>query len=124
VDGMSNVNACGGIGKQCIVCDANQTCSSGICKDKEIKCAANQHVWNGGCENDDVNNCGEHGKVCTKVAHAASMKCESKTCKLNKCVEGYTPSGNVCVSVCPDSHPYYCSGGCCAKASCTGACIN
>ena len=130
VDGMSNVNACGGIGKQCIACDANQTCSEGICKDKEIKCAANQHVWNGGCEDDTVNNCGSHGNNCAAVIVGwADGSCSGGKCVAAVCSGGYCVAGGSCLAGASNPNACGISGNKCnvcgANQSCSaGKCIN
>ncbi|MBQ1927323.1 MAG: hypothetical protein II180_14515, partial [Proteobacteria bacterium] len=57
-------------------------------------CDNTYHVYNGGCEADDVINCSSHGNACHYDNGTGA--CASATCSLASCNTGFHKYGNVC----------------------------
>jgi len=69
-------------------------CSSAVC-------GINTHDNNGFCENDTIQNCGAHGRVCSEiVSNWADGVCINAECQVSNCIDGYKIVNNTCVSDC------------------------
>ncbi len=93
-----NTNTCCGMdGVMCIDCTkSQQICDGTACV---ISCGPGTGLCKDGCVNmeTDVENCGECGKVCSASdvqfgtsGSVLSVKCEKRTCSVDKCSNGYT----------------------------------
>ena len=80
--------ACGNFDK----CETNETCTDGVCKPNTIECNANQHVYGDGCEDDSLQNCGEHEKSCLSIDGWEEGTCTDAKCVVTKCISGKHPS--------------------------------
>ena len=89
---------CGVKGKVCTTDDLeisahvkNVACNTSTSKCEATECNKGYHVYNGICERDNIDNCGEHDRVCNKsvVSYGVAFVCEDGLCKATKCMNGY-----------------------------------
>ncbi len=73
------------------ICDDEQICRDGTCN----WCDNTEHVWGNECEEDDTDNCGEHGYICPEPPNGSAI-CINSTCDI-ECDTGYYKQGNDCV---------------------------
>ena len=85
-------------------CKANQCvatkCADGFTLDETThtcKCGANQHVWENRCEDESLENCGEHGVRCADVENWVDGTCTDRQCVPSECADGFVPLENACV---------------------------
>ena len=73
-----------------------------------IKCSKDQHVYAGGCEDNDLANCGKHNNSCESMSGWSNGACVDGTCIPSKCDEdsGYKLSNNKCVPSCEKGMHY------------------
>lgn len=94
-----DVNNCGRHGAKCSTDDIANSysvdCSNGTCV--PTKCNNYYHVYEeeNACEKHDINNCGEHDKIC-KVTYGTKHSCNNAhgKCQVTQCTTGYTPSSD------------------------------
>ena len=125
---LTDTANCGACGKVCALDNASASCASGtcvfLCAPGEVLCdavdagASPDAAASPVCvdTNEDPNNCGQCGRVCTSSAGA----CAGGTCV---CPQGYTACGGTCVITSMD--PANC-GGCgvaCNDASTSDVCV-
>lgn len=72
-------------------CNSDLYCNNGTC----AACDANTHVWNNGCEEDSVANCGSHDNACEPPLHGNAV-CSGASCTF-RCDDDYTNTGTACV---------------------------
>ena len=89
---------CGEKGKVCTTDDLENpdhvktvACNTSTNKCEADECDDGYHVYNGICERDNKDNCGEHDRVCDKsiVSNGVAFACENGMCKATKCMNGY-----------------------------------
>ncbi len=87
-------------------CAAGDVCVNGVCGNE--MCKSGQHYFrtvNEYCEDDTVENCGEHGKSCATSVGWESGECIEKACVAKKCKSGYKVSDGQCIAGCEaDEH--------------------
>ena len=92
-----DINHCGGCNNPCTTYNVSGstdvTCTDSTCK--AISCQSGYHVYEGTCETDDLENCGEHGNTCA-TGHSSMMNCKSGVCVVLTCNEGYHIYENTC----------------------------
>ena len=74
-----------------------------------IKCEDAHHIYNGQCEPDDLENCGQHAFKCADEATGwLNGICQNGKCHATECIAGYEPNAGKCeASECPPGeHPY------------------
>ncbi len=84
------------------VCPKNICPSDQICEAGECRCSEGFHLFGDGCEEDTVENCGEHGNSCLSDEGVAAAECVDdqlgyKVCRTIACLEnvGYHLIENV-----------------------------
>ncbi len=92
-EGYYSPKTCGINGAECVVCAADQTCSNGECVFNF--CEKHQHIYEGECEDDNLENCGAHKFSCV-ISNAKSKVCDSGKCKVQECESGYHIYENAC----------------------------
>ncbi len=118
-----SIENCGTHGNNCTITIrdwANGECTNGSCivtaclNDKVVSqnscidsnqpdppnpgCETGEHLYNGACEADSIENCGSHGNNCAEtVADWASGSCSNGTCIVTACANQKIVSQNACV---------------------------
>ena len=85
---------------ECIIseCIDGKELKNGKCVNKTTKCKENQHQYQNSCENDSIENCGEHGKSCIDTIHGWNDgSCTNGLCTLKSCISGMHINNNKCV---------------------------
>ena len=95
-------------------CEEGYTLSNGYCISTALTCdMSKQHYYNNSCEDNDTNNCGYHGNVCSSdtIPGWADGQCtEAGKCVAQACTNGYTISEGTCISTattCKATDHYY-----------------
>jgi hypothetical protein len=129
---LTNVNACGGCGRSCLLPNATPACSNGVCAIQACNpgwadCDGNPL---NGCEVNiaaDVGNCGTCGHTCT-VANGAPA-CVMGACQVGACNAGFSDCDGLYPTGCEtnvNTDPNHC-GTCskaCSVANGTAGCAN
>ena len=92
----SNVHHCGGCGNDCytMITGAKEAkCVSGVCQ--MISCTYKYHLYNGACEENTWEHCGDHDTNCHDVNMSTCCSCD----------EGYSPEGSHCAGEYPSPNP-------------------
>ncbi|MBQ8037063.1 MAG: hypothetical protein IJ268_08730, partial [Proteobacteria bacterium] len=83
---------------------------SGLFYCTAIQCEQDEHIYNGHCEPDDLENCGQHDYSCAhEIPGWETGSCRSGKCHADSCQEGYTVNAGKCnaLTECsPDQHLY------------------
>jgi hypothetical protein len=116
------------------MCEAPQICAPEGC----VSCGAGEHVYNGSCEKNDVNNCGSHDTRCDVNVRpgGSAFSCDTGTCVATACASGYHKNGDGCErndvnncgshgtrcdsSVRPGGTAFNCNSGSCVATACSG----
>ena len=97
----TNQNHCGDCSISCTVDGirhaSDVSCTDGVCAATE--CAAGYHLYQNGCEKDDLKNCGAHDAACDNsvIAGGSAFDCSTGSCVATACAGGYQKSGDSCV---------------------------
>ncbi len=81
-------------------------------------CPEAQHIYNGKCVDDSVEQCGSDVNNCVKLSGWKSGQCVNQTCVADACVSGYCLNNGQCADGTANSNACGISGGACQK--CTG----
>lgn len=88
--------------KVCVAtsCQSGFEVVGGACQAKSVSCLGNEHVFENGCEQNSMENCGSHGNDCTKLEGWGSGSCLSGMCSPTSCSDGYSydVNANACVA--------------------------
>ena len=128
----NDINHCGGCNTPCttdnISDSTNVTCTDSICK--AISCRSGYHVYDGKCEKDTVENCGEHGTQCN-IANATSSVCTNGLCEATECKTDYHVYNGACEANSNSNcgmHGIYCNvanaTNTCSNGKCTYSCYH
>ena len=84
-------------------CDKGYELKDDKCEAR-LSCPDHQHIFSGECEDDSVENCGNHGNACTAIAGWLEGVCESEVCRASACSSGYELDAGKCVALlkCPE----------------------
>ena len=78
------------------------SCADGYKPDGESKCIpkndclSSEHIYDGGCETDDLSNCGSHGNACKDLDGWKSGQCKGGKCIAETCKDDYAVDGTKC----------------------------
>ncbi len=89
-----------------VECNAGYKVVGGICVSD---CATGQHYDNDSstCVDDDINNCGKTGYVCSEqIKNSSIVLCTEGMCYVSECADGYAAHNNECVSNCNKNQHY------------------
>ena len=98
----------------CVVsaCSNNKVVSNNQCTDAEapvLVCGLDQHPHEEACEDDSIQNCGTHGKVCSEsIEFWADGSCQNAECIVSSCTNDKVVINKQCV----DNDPGTPSEGC------------
>ena len=94
-------------------CETGYELKDGKCE-ALMECPEGKHFYSGTCEVDSLENCGNHGTDCNKIAGWTDGNCVSGKCIATNCDTGYELNDNgTCKALieCPD-HQHINSGAC------------
>ena len=91
-----------------IDCDSGYELKSGKCV-ALTTCPEGQHLFNGTCEEDSLQHCGNHETDCTKVTGWGDGSCTNKKCSATACADEYVLNGDKCEARtnCPEGQHLY-----------------
>ena len=77
-------------------CVKGKHLEDGQCVENTLDCPSDKHEYKGECEDDSMQNCGEHGNQCESIKGWKEGSCIDGQCIISACANDLVLSNNIC----------------------------